>query len=129
MRAETSWHPDLLRRFVATPYVFNSSIGRQQFCIRSNDLEIALSVRRFCIEQRFKDGSGVLAWKLIRDTAALEDGAQISTISDGVLRTLHFGTGTVLVYDRERAELLGFVSMAVKTQQLSLSLIPLLLGL
>ena len=129
MKAETHWHPDLLRRFVATPYVFNNSSGREQLCIQSNDLEIALSVRRSCIEQRFKGGSNVLVWKLIRDTAAPEDGAQILTISDGVLRTLHLGTGTVLVYDREKAEVLGFISAAVKTQQLSWLLIPSLLGL
>jgi hypothetical protein len=129
MKAETAWHPDLLRRFVATPYVFNSRIGREQLCIQSNDLEIALSIRRSCIAQRFKGGSGVLAWKLIRDTAAPKDGASILTISDGILRTLLLGTGTILIYDRERAEVLGFISAAVKTQQLSSSLIPSLLGL
>jgi hypothetical protein len=129
MKAETCWHPDLLRRFVATPYVFNNSVEREQLCIQSNDLEIALSVRRSYITQRFKGGSAVSTWKLIRDTAASEDGAQILTISDGVLRTLHLGTGTILVYDRERAEVLGFISAAVKAQQLSSSLIPLLLGL
>jgi hypothetical protein len=128
MTAETSWHPDLLRRFVATPYVFNGSVGRQQLCIQSNDLEIALSVRRSCITHRFKGGSDILLWKLIRDSAAPEDDAQILTISDGVLRTLHLGTGTVLIYDRERAEVLGFISPAVKTQELSSSLIPSLLG-
>jgi hypothetical protein len=129
MTAETSWHPDLLRRFVATPYVFNIRVGRQQLCIQSNDLEIALSIRRSCIAQRFKGGSDVLVWKLLRDTVAPEDGAQILTISDGVLRTLHLGIGTVLIYDRERAEVLGFISAAVKAQQLSSSLIPSLLGL
>jgi hypothetical protein len=129
MKAETCWHPDLLRRFAATPYVFNSSIEGEQLCIQSNDLEIALSVRRFCIAQRFKCDSRVVVWKLIRDTAAPRDGTQILTISDGQLRTLHLGTGTILVYDRERAEVLGFISAAVKTQHLSTSLIPSLLGL
>jgi hypothetical protein len=129
MTAETRWHPDLLRRFVATPYVFHSSSGTKQLCIQSNDLEIALSVRRSCVTPSFKSGSGVLLWKLIRETAAPEDGAQVLTISDGVLRTLHFGARTVLVYDRERAEVLGFISATVKTHQLTSSLIPSLLGL
>jgi hypothetical protein len=129
MKSETCWHPDLLRRFVATPYVFNSNVGREQFCIQSNDLEIALSVRRSCLAQQFKSYSKILVWKLIRDSAAPENGAQILTISDGVLRTLHFGTGTVLIYDWERAEVLGFISVSVQTQQLSSSLIPALLGL
>jgi hypothetical protein len=129
MTAETSWHPDLLRRFVATPYVFCSGSGKKQLCIQSNDLGVALSIRRSCITQRFKSGSDVLIWKLIRDSAAPGDDAQILTISDGVLRTLHLGTGTVLIYDHERAEVLGFISATVKTEQLASSLIPLLLGL
>ncbi len=79
--------------------------------------------------QRFNGGSDVLVWKLIRDSDAPEDNAQILTISDGALRTLHLGTGTVLVYDRERSEVFGFISAKVKTQLLSSSLIPSLLGL
>jgi hypothetical protein len=129
MTAEKCWHPDLLRRFVATPYVFSIGSGNKQLCIQSNDLGMALSVRRSCMTHRFKGGSDVLAWKLIRDSVAPEDDAQILTISDGVLRTLHLGTGTVLIYDRERAEVLGFILSTVKTNQLVSSLIPLLLGL
>jgi len=129
MTAEKCWHPDLLRRFVATPYVFCSGYGKKQLCIQSNDLGVALSIRRSCITRRFKGNSDVLVWKLIRDSSAPEDGAQILTISDGVLRTLHFGTGTVLIYDCERAEVLGFISATVKTNQLVSSLNPSLLDL
>jgi hypothetical protein len=129
MKPEVCWHPDLLRRFVAAPFVFNSNIGKEQLCIQSNDLEIALNIRRFCIAQRYKDCSGVLVWKLIRDPTAPEDGAQILTISNGALRTLLFGAGTILIYDREKAEVFGFISAAVKTQQLTSSLIPSLLGM
>lgn len=129
MTAGTRWHPDLLRRFVATPYVFCSGIGKKRLCIQSNDLAIALSVRRSCITHRFKGSSDVLVWKLIRDSVGPEDGAQILTISDGTLRTLHLGAGTVLIYDRERAEVLGFISATLETNQLVSLLIPSLLGL
>ena len=36
-------HPDLLRRFVPTPYVFGGRDGSNNIFIESNDLEIALS--------------------------------------------------------------------------------------
>jgi hypothetical protein len=39
------------------------------------------------------------------------------------------GRGTVLIYDRERAELLGFVSRNVKAHELASLLIPPVLGL
>lgn len=129
MTTDTRWHPDLLRRFVATPYVFSSGDGANRLSIQSNDLEIALSLRRFCITQRFDGSLGVRDWKLIRDSAASEKDAHLLTISDGVLRTLHHGLGTVLIYDRQRAEVLGFIAAKVKTQYLVSSLIPSLLGL
>src|SRR5271154_1893949 len=128
MKAETCWHPDLLRRFVATPFVFCSSDGANQSCIQSNDLEIALRTRRFLITQRPPDSFKVLSWKLIRDVLAPAEDARISTITDGSLRTLYFGTGTVLTHDREGAEVFGFISAEVKAEQLISSLLPALVN-
>ena len=124
MTTETSWHPDLLRRFVATPFIFCSGEGANQVCIQSNDLEIALSIRRSCIAQLPPDSFNVLTWKFIRDVSASTKDAQISTITDGSLRTLYFGTGTVLIHDREKAEVFGFISAEVKADQLVSSLLP-----
>ena len=124
MTNETSWHPDLLRRFVATPFVFCSGEGANQICIQSNDLEIALSIRRSCKAQLPPDSPNVLTWKFIRDVAASTKVAQISTITDGSLRMLHFGTGTILIHDREKAEVFGFISAEVKADQLVSSLLP-----
>jgi hypothetical protein len=128
MTTETSWHPDLLRRFVATPFVFCSSKGASQICIQSNDLEIALSIRRSCIAQRPPDRFNVLTWKLIRDASAPTQDTQILTVTDGSLRTLSYGTGTILIHDRQRAEVFGFISAQVKAEQLISSLLPVLLN-
>jgi hypothetical protein len=124
MTTETPWHPDLLRRFVATPFVFCSGEGANQTCIQSNDLEIALIIRRCCIARLLQNNFNVLTWKFIRDASASTKNAQISTITDGSLRTLYFGTGTVLIHDCEKAEVLGFISAEVKTSQLVSSLLP-----
>jgi hypothetical protein len=123
------WHPDLLRRFVSTPYVFKTVDGPNRICIESNDLEIALSVRDFIIIERQGNRAGSLLCRIIRDTAAPVEGSEISIVSDGALRVLHLGRGTILVHDQERSELLGFVSSNVKTKELVSSLIPALMDL
>lgn len=121
-------HPDLLRRFVPTPYVFSKGDGTSVVCVESNDLEIALGVRRSGIGEHYGNQNSALFCKLIRDMAAPVDDSGISIISDGVLRVLWVGRGTILIYDSERSELLGFISRNVKTRELISSLIPAVLS-
>lgn len=128
MTNETRWHPDLLRRFVATPYTFRKYDGENRICVESNDLEIALSVRRSGVVQRQGSRTAGLHCKLIRDMAGPVDSSEISIISDGTLQILRLGRGTILIHDLERSELLGFISPNVKAKELVSSLIPALLG-
>ena len=128
MTNEPQCHPDLLRRFVATPYHFSKADGPNRLCVESNDLEIALSIRRSNIFWRQMIQGDGLACKLIRDMAGPVDSSNISIISFETLRILHLGTGTILIYDVERSELLGFVTRNVKVQELVDSLIPRLLN-
>jgi len=125
MTDEPRWHPDLLRRFVATPYVFSKCDGPNRVRVESNDLEIALSVRQSRIVEC--QASGLLC-KLIRDVTAPVEGSELSIVTVGPLRILHMGRGTILIHDRERSELLGFVSPNVQTDELVSSLIPALLS-
>jgi hypothetical protein len=127
MREQPCRHPDLLRRFVPTPYVFSKSNGPNRISIESNDLEIALGVRRTGLTD-CRDGRrrGLLC-KLIRDMAGPVDGSERTIVYDGALRVLYRGTGTILIHDRERSELLGFVAKNVKVEELVTSLIPALL--
>jgi hypothetical protein len=129
MMGGTIWHPDLLRRFVPTPYVFSKCDGPSRICVESNDLEIALSVRDSRIIQRQANQTGSILCKIIRDMAGPVDGSETFIVSDGALRILHLGRGTILIHDLERSELLGFVSPNVKAKELVSSLIPALLGL
>jgi hypothetical protein len=100
-----------------------------QLHIQSNDLDIALSLRRSHIVQRCGIRTGGLLCKVIRDFAAPVDRSEPVLFSDRELRVLHMGRGTVLIYDRERSELLGFVSRNVKAHELASLLIPPVLGL
>jgi hypothetical protein len=71
---------------------------------------------------------GTLLCKLIRDLADLGDRSEITIVSDGTLRLLYLGRATILIYDQERSELLGFVARNVKVEELVSSLIPGLLN-
>jgi hypothetical protein len=126
MTEELCWHPDLLRRFVPTPYVFSTCDGPNRLVVESNDLEIALRVRH-SIVHRQGNRVGGLVCKLIRDTAGPVDGSEITIISDGALRVLYLGRGTILIHDHERSELFGFIARNVKVEDLVSSLIPVLL--
>jgi hypothetical protein len=55
------------------------------------------------------------------------DDSEISILSDGTLRVLYQGRGTILIHDHERSEILGFISRNVKVQELVSSLLPALL--
>jgi len=128
MTSKPSRHPDLLRRFVATPYVFTKSDGPNRICVESNDLEIALCLRHSGIPRPLGDQADELFCKLIRDVAGPVDGSEISIVSCGRLRVLRRGRGTIVIHDLERSELLGFISKDVKIQELVSSLIPTLLN-
>jgi hypothetical protein len=127
MTEERCWHPDLLRRFAPTPYVFGTRDSPYRSFVESNDLEIALSVSRSHVFRRQNNWAGEMLCKLIRDMSAPVDGSEITLISDGPLRVLFLGRGTILIHDHQRSELLGFIARDIRVQELVSSLIPLLL--
>ena len=112
MTEETHWHPDLLRRFVPTPYVFSNCNGPNGIVVESNDLGIALGVRRAGLVSD-RDSRRGLFCKLIRDMTARVDGSEITIVSDGALRVLYLGVGTILIHDHEKSQLFGFVARNV----------------
>ena len=121
-------HPDLLRRFVPMPYVFSSCNGPNQLFVESNDLEIALGVRRAGLVHCRDNFARGLVCKLIRDITDPVDGSEMTIVSDGALRVLYLGIGTILIHDHERSELFGFIARNVKVEELITSLIPALLN-
>lgn len=125
MMQKTTFPPDLLQRFAAAPYIFKVFRGEQYACVQSNDLEVALSVRRSCVLYSKKTQPDVRFWKLIRDRAAPSGrSSEVLIVADGPLLTLHAGTGTLLIYDRDKSEFLGFLAEEVSTEYLVNNLIP-----
>jgi len=127
LKLDATRSPDLLRRFVATPYVFADTVGPCRYSVRSNDLEIALAVRRSWSTRRSENLPAVVSWQLIRDVLAVNDITEITLFSAGELRTLIVGTETILFYDAQRAEFFGFVSPTITIKHLVTELIPALL--
>ena len=127
MKLDATRSPDLLRRFVATPYVFADIVGPRRYSVWSNDLEIALAVRRSWRTRRSENLPAVVSWQLIRDVVAVNDINEITLFSAGELRTLIVGTETILFYDAQRSEFLGFVSSTITIKHLVTELIPALL--
>jgi hypothetical protein len=122
-------HPDLLRRFVAVPYVFRSRDASNRLHVESNDLEIALSLwHSDAVKNKGKHAGGLFC-RLIRDTTSLVDASELSIVSDGALRVLHIGQETILIHDKEKSELLGFICKNVNEKDLVSLLIPSLLDL
>jgi hypothetical protein len=127
MKLDATRPPDLLRRFVATPYVFMDNVGPNRCSVRSNDLEIALAVRSYWSNQKYEEQSAVASWQLIREGLATGNTNEISLIYTLELRTLMVGAETILFYDIQRSELLGFVSSKITAKHLVSELIPKLL--
>lgn len=127
MKLDAIPSPDLLRRFVATPYVFTDSVGPSRHSVRSNELGIALAVRRSWSTPRAENLHTVTSWHLIRDVFEANTSTEMTLVSAGNLRTLIVGTETVLSYDAQRSECLGFVSSRTTIRRLVSELIPVLL--
>ena len=119
---------DLLRRFIATPYVFTGGAGRR-LLVQSNDLEIALAVRRNWIDRNREAWPSIISFKLIRDVVAGDTLQDTLILRHGTLRTLLLGTKTILVFDVLNAEVLGFISANTTVKQLVSSLIPMLMDI
>jgi hypothetical protein len=127
LKLDATRSPDLLRRFVATPYVFADSVGPSRYSVRSNELGIALAVRRSWSTRRAENLPAVVSWHLIRDVFEANSLTEITLVSAGELRTLIVGTETILFYDAQRSECLGFVSSRITIKRLISELIPTLL--
>ncbi len=109
-------HPDMLRRFVAAPFVFSLIIERKNIRIESNDIEIALNLRRY-VSSPSNTYNTVLLWRIIRDESSLGRGFDDTLIDDEFLRTLSAG-GTILAYDKNKSEVIGFLAYNVSAELL-----------
>jgi len=118
---------DLMQRFLPAPYRFAMASGEEMVRIESNDLDIALSVRKFCANAGDRPICRVAEWTIMRDTKApCTTDEQLLLVDEG-LRTLFIGDDTVLIFDGVLRRVFGFIG-ARNTSDLVASLLPILLA-
>jgi hypothetical protein len=120
--------PDLLRRFVETPYAASFVSGDANVRIESNEMAIITEIHS-AITLHNDLETEVSYWRLIRDEAAPCDGKELTILSSGPLSTLLLGTGTVIAVDHERGEVLGFLASDVSAEEFVRVLLPLVIRL
>jgi hypothetical protein len=128
MKAELSGVPDLLRRFVETPYAVSFTSGDATVRIEANEFALLNKMHGAMVSQN-GFGTEILTWKLIRDEAAPCDGKELTILFFGPLNVILAGTGTVIAIDREQREVLGFIAANVSSDEFVTALLPIVLKL
>jgi len=118
--------PDLLRRFAPTPYSTRVLIHGVETEFHTDDVEIVAKMQPMTRDS-IRCGSQTLLAKVIRDREAPTSDSEVSIISAPPLTTLLVGTGTVLVLDCERREILGFLASSISAARFVDELLPNLL--
>jgi hypothetical protein len=134
MTANDERVPDLLHRFTPTPLSIGFSLGVDRVRLETNDPEI---IEAFRLSELTAEASSAemshaestSQWKLVREegcTPRLKTLKDISIMVTAELVTLFRGNSTVIVIDRGRHEILGFLSPDVSSDELSSAIMPLL---
>jgi hypothetical protein len=125
-RTETAV-PDLLRRFAPTPQSTKALICGVDVELYSNDVEILARMQPKTGESIGPGSQNLLRAKVVRDHDAPTDASGVTIISAPPLVTLLAGTGTVLVLDCQRREIIGFLASSVSAERFVDELLPTLL--
>jgi hypothetical protein len=116
--------PDLLNRFVATPYKLIS----QGFVVETNDLDLL---------EQFDHRSGLHALaeiapqfhiRVIRETEAPKSDEEMRVICTESVCIVLVGMGTIIMVDREQHRVLSFVAPGVPEQRFAHFYLPLALN-
>jgi hypothetical protein len=117
--------PDLLHRFTPTPLRISFSLGVNRVQLETNDPEIVTAFECSASTTAANNGEPIVHFKLVREDVGTPEKDISILVCDGLI-TLFRGHSTVIVFDRDRRELLGFLSPDVSSHELLATLIPLL---
>jgi hypothetical protein len=121
--------PDLLRRFVATPYQCHVQRGGVDLEVHTNDPVLVSELSRSTGPEPLDPLRVSLFAKIVRDDDAPRDQSEIMTLSSWPLVSVLMGTGTILCLDCERRELLGFIASHVSASDVVSVLLSLAIDL
>jgi hypothetical protein len=129
MSGGNTFVPDLLRRFVPARHVSNVLAGDTSVRLETNDPSIIEAMAKITALPSQENGGHSYFWRLIRDEETPCGGQEVTILSSGPLSTFLLGVGTMIVVDRERREVLGFIAADVGEKELITRCLPLLLSL
>ena len=127
MSATETGVPDLLRRFAPTPHYARVSIGGVDVELQTDDVEIVAEMQSQSRPVSDSISQMSVRAKIIRDHGAPLEDSDVTILSAAPLITLLVGTGTVLVLDCPRREILGFLAQSISAECFLDKLLPTLL--
>jgi len=113
--------PDLLRRFVLTPYRFSAVAGSIVISFETNDQELLVGFRdrtEQLVSALKLPSHNTWHWKLVRDHDVSQTGHDAYLLSGETLSVIFLGMGTVVAIDWGKGEILGFIAANTPVKQL-----------
>jgi hypothetical protein len=117
--------PDLLRRFVPTPYGCTLPHPWGELLIESNNASLAGDMVDYV--STFAPGPLLQAidhLKIVVEGSFTDDSAELTRVDANCVRTLLRGTTTMLIYDIQSRELLAFLEPQVSCNEFFQRLVP-----
>jgi hypothetical protein len=114
--------PDLLRRFVPTPFKAMHSVVDVQILVQTNDITLlpASPLEPNLATPQEK----TFEWKLVRDADVRDQLESPVTLNCNSLTVVHMGPACLLALDQEQQELLGFIGAGIDTRTYREFLVP-----
>lgn len=116
--------PDLLKRFVDTPFEGLARAGNDDVVVRSNDSEIIDALE--CEEMTIEERQHLFVWKLVRDNDALFESHEAVSLAHGAVVIARIGSACLAGIDCERNELIAFLGIGGNSSSLRETVLPLL---
>jgi len=122
--ADAGAPPDLLRRFVPTPFRAIYRIGEVPVLVQTNDIAL---LPAFPLEGNFvAPGEDLFEWKLVRDADVREPLEAPVALNCRELQVVQMGPACLLALDEGERELLGFIGAGIDGNTYQEFLIPLM---
>jgi hypothetical protein len=126
MTITTEGVPDLLQRFVATPFSTKIFIDGVEIALQSN---IDLADIDGLSAPLSNDSADKLCATIVRDAEAPADECGVTIIKAWPVATVLIGSGTVLALDCGRSQLIGFLAPTLSMTRFVSEFLPMLVGL
>jgi hypothetical protein len=117
--------PDLLKRFVPTPFRADLQMGSTRVVVKTNDPAIPGLLRGFKARSRVRPLRR-FRWKLVRDGDVRAPASRPILLRNGPVVVLSMGPACLIGVDYEKNELFAFLGCFARGDTFTASILPLL---